>query len=179
MPPFTEVLVAMLVLVAAIYDIRYRRIPNWLTLSFLPLGFVLNAFLFPWQGLLDAALGFGLAILIYMPLYVLHGRGAGDVKLAMALGALVGPKAFFIVFVFSGLLGGLLALVMMLARGRFRRTLSNTGFILWEMAHFRAPHIGRSDELDISGSRALTIPHGAVMALGSLLLIGIYVFVKR
>lgn len=169
---------AFLVLVAAVYDLRWRRIPNWLTLSFLPLGFIVNAYLFSWAGLRDSAFGFGLAILIYMPLYLLHGRGAGDAKLAFAVGALTGPMAFFWIFVVSGILGGVVAVVLMVARGRSRQTLFNTGYILWELAHFRAPHVGRSDELDISGQRAITIPHGAIMALGALLVMGVYVFVK-
>jgi prepilin peptidase CpaA len=178
MHPVIQVLLAVLVLVAAVYDILYRRIPNWLTFSFLPLAFAVNAYLLPWRGLLDAALGLGLAILIYMPLYALHGRGAGDAKLAFAVAALVGYKLFFVIFILSGIIGGLIAVVLMVAHGRVRQTLLNTWFIIWEVVHFRSPHLGKQEELDIAGSRAFTIPHGAVMALGSLLLLGIYIFVK-
>ena len=49
--------------------------------------------------------------------------GAGDVKLFAAVGSLVGPQALVMVFVFTGLLGGLAAGVVVLWRGSFRATL--------------------------------------------------------
>ncbi len=42
MPPIIQLLVALMVVVAGIYDIRYRRIPNWLVLPAVLLGFALN-----------------------------------------------------------------------------------------------------------------------------------------
>jgi Flp pilus assembly protein, protease CpaA len=161
---------------AGIYDIRYRRIPNWLVLPAVLVGFALNAFLYGLVGLKYAGLGFGVAVLIYMPLYALHGMGAGDVKLAAALGAFVGWQNWVILFILSGLIGGVLALVLMLTHGRFRKTLWNTAYILWEMMHFRAPH-QRSEELDVKSPRAFTLPHGAMLALGTLGLVGARAFV--
>ncbi len=176
MPPIIQLLVALMVVVAGIYDIRYRRIPNWLVLPAVLLGFALNAFLYGLAGLKYAGLGFGLAVLIYMPLYALRGMGAGDVKLAAALGAFVGWQNWLLLFVFAAVIGGVLALVLMLTRGRFRKTLWNTAYILWEMVHLRAPH-QRSEELDVQSPRAFTLPHGAVLALGTLTLVGARVFV--
>ncbi len=175
MPPIIQVLVALMVVVAGVYDIRYRRIPNWLVLPAVLVGFALNAFLYGLTGLKVAGLGFGLAVLIYMPLYALRGMGAGDVKLAAALGALVGWQNWVILFIFSGIIGGVLALVLMLAHGRFRKTLWNTGYILSEIVHLRSPHY-RSEELDVKSPRAFTLPHGAVLALGTLAVVGVRVF---
>jgi prepilin peptidase CpaA len=176
MPPIIQWLVAVMVVVAGVYDIRYRRIPNWLVLPAVVVGFGLNAFLYGVAGLKYAGLGFGLAVLIYMPLYMLRGMGAGDVKLAAALGAFVGWQNWVALFIFAGLIGGVLAVILMLAHGRFRKTLWNTAYILWEMVHFRAPH-QRSEELDVKSPRAFTLPHGAVLALGTLTLVGVRAFV--
>src|SRR3954466_2040420 len=86
-----QILLGILVLVAAGYDIRYRRIPNWLVLAGIVTGFAWNVFSSGWSGLGHAAAGFGLGLALYFPLYLLRARGAGDVKLLAAVGAIVGP----------------------------------------------------------------------------------------
>jgi prepilin peptidase CpaA len=171
LPPILQLLVAAVALVAGIYDILYRRIPNWLVLAALLLGFLLNGFLYLGDGLLRSALGMGLALLIYLPLYMLRGMGAGDVKLMAALGALVGPANWIFIFIISALLGGILAVILTLAKGRFLKTIRNVGFMLWEMAHLRPPHL-RSEELDIKSPKAVKLPHGAVIALGCMAFLG-------
>lgn len=171
LPPILQLLVAAVALVAGVYDILYRRIPNWLVLPALLVAFLLNGFLYLGDGLLRSALGMGLALLIYFPLYLLRGMGAGDVKLMAALGALVGPANWLFIFIVSALLGGILAVLLTLARGRFRKTMRNVGFMLWEMAHLRPPHL-RSEELDIKSPKAVKLPHGGVIALGCLAYLG-------
>ena len=178
LPPVTQVLLVGLVVLAGVYDLRYRRIPNWLVLPALAVAFGLNTFLYGLSGLTQAALGFGVALLIYVPLFMLRGMGAGDVKLMAAIGALVGWRIWLIIFVVTGLLGGVLALALMLLKGRFRRTLWNTGYIVWEMSHFRAPHM-KSAELDVRSPRAFRLPHGVVIALGCLVFLGIGYLLSR
>ncbi len=175
--PYIQVMVGLLVLVAGIYDILWRRIPNWLVIPGFLIGVLLNPFIHAndvvWSDRWGAPLGFALAMATYLPLYLLRGMGAGDVKLAAAIGALVGWQAWIIIFILSGLLGGVLAVILMVAKGRARKTFSNIGYILWEMAHFRPPHL-RNEELDIANPHAMTLPHGAVIALGGLLFLGMY-----
>src|SRR6202142_3569239 len=162
-----QFLLLALVLVSGYYDIRYRRIPNWLTLPGVIVGFALNAFLGQtvWRGLGDAGLAVGLALLINFPLYLLHARGAGDVKMLAAVGALVGWRDWVAIFILSGILGGVLALILMLGAGRFRKTLRNVGSIVGEMLHFRAPHL-KSEEFDVKSPLSFRLPQGAVIALG-------------
>lgn len=45
-----------------------------------------------------AGKGLLLALAIYLPLYLIRGMGSGDVKLMAAVGALVGPGAWFQIF---------------------------------------------------------------------------------
>jgi prepilin peptidase CpaA len=153
-----------MVLVAGIYDIRYRRIPNWAVLAGLLLGFAGNAILSRWAGLGTAGLGLGLALLIYFPLYMLHGMGAGDVKLMAAVGAIAGPANWMGVLVLTGILGGVFALVLMVSQGALRATFRNIGLILWELAHLRVPY-RRHQAIDVRNAAALRLPHGAVIAL--------------
>jgi prepilin peptidase CpaA len=143
-------------------------------------GFALNAFLEPpvWHGLGDAGLGVALALLFNFPLYLLHARGAGDVKLLAAIGALVGWRDWLAIFILSGILGGVLAVILMLAKGRFRKTLWNTAAIISEMVHFRAPHL-KSEEFDVNSPLSFRLPQGAVIALGCCALLGLHVFLRR
>jgi prepilin peptidase CpaA len=180
LPWTVQLLLAVVVVVASYYDIRYRRIPNWLTLPCVIVGFALNAFLEPplWHGLGDAGLGVALALLFNFPLYLLHARGAGDVKLLAAIGALVGWRDWLAIFILSGILGGVLAVILMLAKGRFRKTLWNTASIVSEMVHFRAPHL-KSEEFDVNSPLSFRLPQGAIIALGCCALLGLHAFFRR
>jgi prepilin peptidase CpaA len=175
MHPVIQAVVTAVVITAAVYDILYRRIPNWLVLPCWLLGFVLNAYLFGWEGLKSAGLGFGIAMLIFFPLWLLQGMAAGDVKLMAAIGALVGPLVWFWIFVFSGLVGGVIAIVLMAVHKRFRKTFSNLGFLLWDLVHLRAPYL-RSEEMTVDSPRSFRLPHGAVFALGYLAFLGFALF---
>lgn len=165
-----------LVLAAAAYDVRYRRIPNWLTGAGVLAGLGLNAFLrqsWPgglasiWPGLWFSLKGFLLAFGIYMLLYLLHAMGAGDVKLMGAVGALVGVADWFGIFIVTAIVGGVIALIVVLLRGRLKKTFWNVGFIVSEMSHARPAYVAR-EELDVRNPKALRLPHGAIIAIGTL-----------
>lgn len=158
---------ALLVVVAAVCDLRERRIPNWLTASGVVAGVGINAIESGWQGLKFAGLGLGLAFLIYFALFALRAMGGGDVKLMAAIGAFSGPSNWLVIFVFASVLGGVAAIMLALARGRLRRTLHNVVQIVRELAAGRAPY-ARHPDLDVANPRALRLPYGAVIAVGTL-----------
>jgi len=161
-----QVLLGILTLVAAGYDIRYRRIPNWLVLAGIVTGFAWNLYSSGWSGLGHAAAGLGLGFALYFPLYLLRARGAGDVKLLAAVGAIVGPGNCFWVFILTALLGGVIAMVVLLLRGRVRHTFFNLSFIMSDLAKLRAPYKS-SDELDVTTAKGMRLPHGAMIAVGA------------
>jgi prepilin peptidase CpaA len=167
LPPILQIILLSVVVIAAVTDIRTRRIPNWLTLSGVLSGIGLNWFLYGTAGLRAAALGVGLALLIYFPLYLLRGMGAGDVKLMGAVGAIVGPANWFGIFILTSILGGVAAVGLLLAKGRLRRTFLNVGYMLKEIAFLRPPYL-KSEELDVKSAKAVTLPHGVMIAVGSL-----------
>lgn len=167
-PPIVfQIILALMVVIAAVYDMRFRRIPNWLVLAGLVLGLGLNAFLFEWGGLRSSLLGMGLALLIYFPLYLLRGMGAGDVKLMAAIGSLVGAGNWLGIFIITALLGGVVAVIFLLARGRLRNSLWNVGFLIQRLASFKAPYA--REELDLASPKSLKLPHGVAIAGGALL----------
>ena len=168
LPPLVlQIILIAVVAVAAFYDIRYRRIPNWLVVAGLLLGIGLNSFLFEWQGLVFALKGLGFAFLIYFPLYLLRGMGAGDVKLMAAVGSIVGWRDWLGIFILTALLGGVVAIALLLSRKRLGKGLSNVGYLLVELLSFRPPY-ARSEELDVTSGKSMKLPHGVVIAWGCL-----------
>jgi prepilin peptidase CpaA len=166
-PPGVEAVLLALVLGAAVYDVRYRRIPNWLSVSGVLIGLALNTFLYQgWPGLRLSLLGLAVAFGVYFLLYALRAMGAGDVKLMAAVGALVGWQDWFGIFVVAAIVGGVMALILVATKGRVKKTFWNVGFILNEMKSGRPAYIAK-EELDVRNPKALGLPHGAVIAVGT------------
>ena len=161
-----RILVAVIVTVAAATDLRSRKIPNWLTLSGASAGLLLNWNISGLAGVIGSLAGMALGFGAYFFLYCLRAMGAGDVKLMAAVGAIIGPENWIRVFIATAFAGGVLALALMIWKGRVRETLSNAIFITAELAHFRAPHKRRSD-LDVKDPRSLKMPHGVAIAAGT------------
>lgn len=166
LPEPMQASLAVLVLTAAIYDIRYRRIPNWLVLTGLLAGVLMATVFSDAAGLKTALSGAALAFAIYLPLFALRAIGAGDLKLMVAIGAFTGPSNWMVLFVFTSILGGVLALALLLYRGQLGRTLGNIVFILSELLHLRAPYRARP-VLDVAHPAAVKLPHGVSIAGGT------------
>jgi prepilin peptidase CpaA len=166
-PPGIRIWMEILVIVAAVYDIRWRRIPNWLTLSGVAIGIGLNTFLFEINGLWFSLEGLGLAFVVYFLLYMVRAMGAGDVKLMAAVGAAAGPLNWLGILVLTSLAGALAGIVLIAFKGRIAKTLTNMGIILKSLGRGRAPYRA-SEELDVSSDKGMRLPHGALIALGTL-----------
>ncbi|MFL6351486.1 MAG: prepilin peptidase [Bryobacteraceae bacterium] len=166
MPTALKIILIAIVLVAAIYDLRFRRIPNWLNLSGVILGLVVNTFLFARSGFIIAVLGIVCSLVIYVPLYLIRGMGAGDVKLMAAVGAIAGPWNWVGIFVATALLGGLVSIVFVALKRRLHQTCFNVGLIITELCHFRLPS-KRNSQLDVRDPQAVGMPHGTLIAIGA------------
>jgi len=105
--------VIFLVVLAAIWDWRSRRIPNWLTLPALAVGLLFHTISHGVQGLTASLGGAGCALFIFGLVYLLGGMGAGDVKLMTAAGALLALPAALAALISAVTAGGLIALCAM------------------------------------------------------------------
>lgn len=157
LPLALQITLAVLALTAGVYDLRFRRIPNWLTAAGLCLGLAFH----PWVGLQGAALGFG----VYFALFALRAMGGGDVKLMAAVGAITGPQNWVAIFLTASLLGGVLAILLVSLRGTLLRTILNALSTVGHLARLHAPYRAHP-ELDVSHANAVTLPHGVCIAFG-------------
>lgn len=153
---------------AGYFDLRWRRIPNWLVATTVLLSLAWHTWLQGWTGLWLSGGGLLAGLGLLLPLYLLRGMGAGDVKLFAAIGAAVTYKQILSVFVIAALIAGVMALVRVLVARAFIATLANIADILNRFVHGRfSPHpvVGLADE------NALAIPFGVSVALAAWLFV--------
>jgi len=156
-PWFPAVLVAI---AAGVLDWRYRRIPNWLTVSGAVAGVAVNTILFRWPGLKAAVLGALLALGLLLPFVWLRSLGAGDWKLAGALGACLGPRQMLSVLMGTVVVAGVMALAVVIWKRRLMRTLLNMGRLLAALFSLRMP----GAEVSLDDPQSTRIPFGVAMA---------------
>ncbi len=146
---------------AGILDWRYRRIPNWLTLSGFAAGVAVNTILFHWPGLKAALLGTALGLGLLLPFVMIRSLGAGDWKLAGALGACLGPRQLLSVLIGTILVAGVMALAVVVWKGRLTRTLLNIAHLLAALFTLRMP----GPEVSLDDPQSTKIPFGVAMAV--------------
>jgi prepilin peptidase CpaA len=158
-------LAVVLALIAGWTDWRSRRIPNWLTVPGVLVGVTVNSFTGGWPGLKTSLLGAGFGLLILLPFVFLRSLGAGDWKLAGALGAFVGWEVLMTLLMGSILVAGVMALALVIYKRRFKETLSNIGRLLGSILMLRMP----GAEVSLDNPQSLKIPYGVALALTTLL----------
>jgi len=128
--------VALTVLLAAasIADLRARRIPNLLIGFGLCIGFGLAWSAMGLTGLWFALKGAATGFALFFPLFLLRAFGAGDVKLMMVVGSLVGAEDALVIALIALVAGGALGLASSVATRRLRGMLANLKATLFALA---------------------------------------------
>ena len=115
-----------------IADLRSMRIPNKLTYPAAVAGLLLhlgaavhNPQLPWWSGLGESFGGLALGFFVLFAGFLFGGIGGGDVKACAALGALAGLGTTAYGLLYMGLLGGAIALSIMIWKGKLLRSLGN------------------------------------------------------
>lgn len=111
---------------AAVIDLRTRRIPNALTGALAVIGVGIAAAKLGPVGLGGALLGCALGLAFMLPGHLFGATGAGDVKLFAAAGALLGPATTLRAFLYTAIVGGILAVVIAIRRRRLQQTIGAT-----------------------------------------------------
>jgi prepilin peptidase CpaA len=161
------VLAVALATIAGWIDWRSRRIPNWLTVPGLLIGVAANGLAGgwgragDWPGLKASLLGAGLGLILLLPFVILRSLGAGDWKLAGAVGAFVGPSVLLDLLVISVFVAGIMAFALVVYKRRLGQTLRNIGHMLASLLTFHMP----GPEVSLDNPQSLKIPYGVALAL--------------
>ena len=152
--------------VATWWDLRYRRIPNALTVPALGIALCMHGATEAGQGLLLSAAGALAAGALLLPGLLMRFTGAGDVKLLMAVGAFLSFPDAFLAGLLALVLGGLLGLLSALRWGRLGEVISRSfGLARW----FAQRASGVS--LAAPATSGLRVPFGIAIALATLLVV--------
>jgi prepilin peptidase CpaA len=123
LPFFLYAILAVLLCVAAVGDLRTREIPNWLNgaiaLLAIPLWFALGMSVWP-DMVLHVAVALAV-LLLFAFFFYLGAMGGGDVKMLAALALWLSPYAVVLLLVIMSIAGGVLTLAM-LVRQRMRKS---------------------------------------------------------
>jgi prepilin peptidase CpaA len=152
-------------LVAGWTDWRWRRIPNWLTVPALLLGIGANCVAGGWAGAKESLLGAGLGLGLLLPFVLIRSLGAGDWKLAGALGAFLGPSRMITVLLGTVLVAGLMAVVVIIWKKRVGQTLRNLGHLVAALFRLHLP----GPEVSLDNPESSKIPFGVAMAVAVVL----------
>ena len=154
-----------LAVAAAVLDVQQSRIPNWLTCPGMVFGIALRGLLLGWKGVSGALAGCLLAGGIFLLFYAVRAMGAGDVKLAAAIGSLVGTGQAIVTLLATAICGGVLAILYAVYCRRTGATMKNLGSVLrfhaWGGLHAHP-------ELNLDNPAALRMPYGLAIAAGTL-----------
>ncbi len=155
------------ILWASWIDYRERRVPNWLNAAIAAAGFAAQGWYYglPGMGWGAAGLLIGFAVLI-VP-WLMHGMGAGDVKLMMAIGVWLGPALTLWSFLIGVLVGGLIAVVMIVSSGRMWNAWANLATIMHKITH-RSTVFSEFGSARSFGETSQLLPYGVPLTIGTL-----------
>lgn len=169
MHPLIIATLIILLLIAAWQDSRHYRIPNALVFPGAIIGVLLHTLL-PQElgglGILTSLAGLGVGLAVLLPLYLLRAMGAGDIKLMAMIGAFVGPASMLSVTLYILLAGGVLAIGVVLLRGKLSRLMDNLKImLLMRLAGSSMASLPASGMLPESAGK---LPYGVAIAAGTL-----------
>lgn len=163
-------LTAAAVGIAMITDLRSRRIPNLLTFPAMAVGLLLRTHFQGWEGLALSLCGLIGGPVVLLILHTGRGLGMGDIKLAAAVGAILGPPLTLVAMLLTALAGGAIAILSQLRPG---------GVLAQALAvvMIGVPGMNRFAKAQVAVPQSTvpaTIPYGVGIAIGSLLTIVVY-----
>jgi prepilin peptidase CpaA len=165
----------LFVVAVSIFDIRERRIPNFLVFPAALSGLIINLLWRGWGGLAFGLKGLGVAFLLLFIPYLVGGMKAGDVKFLMAIGAFTGATDVVRALLATVLCYPLFAAVAVMKEGKLRITWLRFRRIWWNFLGFFVPSLKlyaiRLDTQDDKSITSVKTPFGVAIAIGTLIAI--------
>lgn len=159
--------VSIVLVVAAVIDGAILKVPNWLTFPFIICGWMHCTMQDGLSGLGFSLLGTFVGMILLLILRNVGGMGAGDVKLLAGVGAWLGTQVTLYAFAATAIVGGIIAVAMIIKSGQWEKHWAMTHQILHEWRTIRKPQklaeIARERK-----PRMKLLPYGIPMAIGSI-----------
>lgn len=161
-------LVTVTLVVAAVIDGLQLKVPNWITYPMIVSGWLYSFAAFGLEGLGWSLLGTVIGLALLLPAYAIGGMGAGDVKLLAGVGAWVWGVVTFYAFCYSAIIGGVIAVAMVLSKKAWSKHSQQFVSIVNEIATVRDPN-QLSEIAAERKPRMFLLPYGIPIAIGTIL----------
>ncbi len=163
--------VTVTLVVAAVIDGLQLKVPNWITFPMIASGWIYSAALSPyagWEGLWLSLIGTAVGLGLLLPAYAVGGMGAGDVKLLAGVGAWMWGANTLYAFAVSAVVGGVIAVGMVLYTRSWEKHKNQFWAILNEIATVKDPE--KLAEIAAERKpRMFLLPYGIPIAIGSIM----------
>ena len=162
--------VSVTLIVAAVIDGLKLKVPNWITFPLIISGWFYSAVLSPyagWEGLFYSLVGTAVGLALLLPAYAIGGMGAGDVKLLAGIGAWVWGTVTLYAFAASAIIGGVIAVLMVVVRHGWSKHQSQFWMICNEILTVKDPGKLSAIAADRKSSMML-LPYGIPIAIGTI-----------
>jgi prepilin peptidase CpaA len=154
----------LVALIGAGFDIKSRKIPNFITGPGILAGLLLHLSLDGGRGLLTSLAAGLICGVVFLIFYLAGGMGAGDVKLITAVGCLAGLSDIAYLLVLTSLAGAAMGIVFALMRGQLKQTMSN---VVALAEHHKGEGLKPHPDLNVKNQGTLRLPYGVAIAAGS------------
>jgi len=153
-----DIILIIILIICVITDIRSRKIYNKVIYPALFATFIYYAISGGWAAFSHSLIGFLIGFGLLLIPYFMGGMGAGDVKLLGLIGAIKGGAFVFQAFLYTAIIGGIMALAIILFGKGMGKSL---------MYHFIHVRNGVPGGAIPQSSLTAAYPYGVAIALGT------------
>lgn len=165
-------------IVAATIDGVLLKVPNWLTFPMILAGWIYSSVQYAvdappwyagmWTGLGWSVLGTFVGFVLLYPWAMIGAMGEGDVKMLMGVGAWVYSFHTLCAFCLAGIIGGVIAVAMVLLAGQWQKHYSQFFKLANEIRTVRDTE-KLYETASARKSSMKLLPYGIPIAIGSIL----------
>lgn len=163
---WSNVILIGIFIVCVVTDLKERKIYNVLVLPALLIAWIGHWMVGGWSALGMSLSGFLIGFSILLVPYLFGGMGAGDVKLLALIGALKGTQFVLATAFYMALIGGIMALVVLLSNTSSRKAAyAYLMYIYGLTCGVKIPFHVSKDSVNVSYPYGVAIAGGGILVL--------------
>ena len=164
MDVFLITLLAVTLIVSAVNDLQFQKIPNLVTYPSMAMAIGYHSAVSGLDGLLFSTGGLVVSIALFLLPYSIGAMGAGDAKLMGAAGAVIGPKGALMAVLFTAVAGGIYAVVSLMIHRQYLKRFSKRHMTTLKTFVLTGQIIPTADSKDEQKPK---LSYGVAIALGT------------